>query len=80
MIENARKKLVSKRCDLVVANDVSEPDAGFEVDTNRVALVSANEVERLDVDSKDAISNRILDRVIALLARLDAVPDPVRPL
>jgi phosphopantothenoylcysteine decarboxylase/phosphopantothenate--cysteine ligase len=80
VIENARKKLASKRCDLVVANDVSEPDAGFEVDTNRVVLVSANEVERFDVDSKDAIANRILDRVLTLLAPPDAVPDPVRPL
>jgi phosphopantothenoylcysteine decarboxylase/phosphopantothenate--cysteine ligase len=80
VIENARKKLVSKRCDLVVANDVSEPDAGFEVDTNRVVLISADQVERFDVDSKDAIADRILDRVVALLAPPDAVPDPVRPL
>ncbi|HWN71802.1 MAG TPA: phosphopantothenoylcysteine decarboxylase, partial [Haliangium sp.] len=78
VIENARKKLVSKQCDLVVANDVSEPDAGFEVDTNRVALVSAHDVERVDVASKDAIAHRILDRVVALLAPPDAVPDPVR--
>jgi phosphopantothenoylcysteine decarboxylase/phosphopantothenate--cysteine ligase len=80
VVDNARKKLVSKRCDLVVANDVSEPDAGFEVDTNRVVLVGAREVERLDVDSKDAIAHRILDRVVTLLALPDAVPDPARPL
>jgi len=40
--EEARRKLVSKGLDLIVANDVSLPDAGFEVDTNRVALITAD--------------------------------------
>jgi phosphopantothenoylcysteine decarboxylase/phosphopantothenate--cysteine ligase len=78
VVENARKKLVSKKCDLVVANDVSEPDAGFEVDTNRVILVSAHEAERFGLDSKDAVAHRILDRVVALLGPSPAVPDPAR--
>ena len=46
VIENARKKLVSKKCDLIVANDVSEPNAGFAVDTNHVQLVDHDEVDR----------------------------------
>jgi phosphopantothenoylcysteine decarboxylase/phosphopantothenate--cysteine ligase len=78
VVENARKKLVTKKCDLVVANDVSEADAGFEVDTNRVILVSEDEIEHFELDSKDAVAHRILDRVVALLAPPDAVPDPVR--
>ncbi len=79
VIANARKKLVQKRCDLVVANDVSEPDAGFEVDTNRVVLVSAEDAAYHEIDSKDAIAHRILDRVVVLLAPPDAVPETVRP-
>jgi phosphopantothenoylcysteine decarboxylase/phosphopantothenate--cysteine ligase len=79
VIANARKKLAQKRCDLVVANDVSEPDAGFEVDTNRVVLVSADDAAYHEIDSKEAIAHRILDRVVVLLAPPDAVPETVRP-
>jgi phosphopantothenoylcysteine decarboxylase/phosphopantothenate--cysteine ligase len=79
VIANARKKLVQKRCDLVVANDVSEPDAGFEVDTNRVVLVSADDAAYHEIDSKEAIAHRILDRVVVLLAPPNAVPETVRP-
>ncbi len=39
----AQRKLVSKGLDLIVANDVTQPDAGFAVDTNRVTFLSANE-------------------------------------
>lgn len=78
VIGNARKKLVQKQCDLVVANDVSEPDAGFEVDTNRVVLVSADDAAYHEIDSKEAIAHRILDRVVVLLAPPDAVPETVR--
>ncbi|GAB4518496.1 MAG: bifunctional phosphopantothenoylcysteine decarboxylase/phosphopantothenate--cysteine ligase CoaBC [Haliangiales bacterium] len=75
VLESARKKLVSKRCDLIVANDVSASDAGFGVDTNRVSLVSAAEVATLELASKDDIADGILDRVVALLAA-DAQPSP----
>lgn len=63
----ARTKLASKRCDLIVANDVSQADAGFEVATNRVILVDADRDEELELASKDAIAHRILDRVVGLL-------------
>jgi phosphopantothenoylcysteine decarboxylase/phosphopantothenate--cysteine ligase len=79
VVDNARAKLASKQCDLVVANDVSEPDAGFEVDTNRVILVSADQVEHFDVDSKQAVAHRILDRVVTLLGRPGAAADPPQP-
>lgn len=70
VIEYARAKLAQKGCDLVVANDVSEHDAGFEVDTNRVVLVSADGVEPLELAEKDEIAHRILDRVAVLVGRL----------
>ena len=64
----ARSKLETKGCDLVVANDVSQKDAGFEVDTNRVTLVGPGDaVERLPLASKDEVAHRVLDRVLALL-------------
>lgn len=54
-------KRMAKGLDLVVANDVSRTDAGFEVDTNAVCLVSASGVETLPLMSKRAVAERILD-------------------
>jgi len=42
-LAEAQRKLVSKGLDLIVANDVTQPDAGFAVDTNRVTLLSNDE-------------------------------------
>jgi phosphopantothenoylcysteine decarboxylase / phosphopantothenate---cysteine ligase len=67
VIENARKKLVAKKCDLIVANDVSEPNAGFSVDTNHVQLVDADEVIDVPPASKAEVAHRILDKVVAML-------------
>jgi len=67
VLEHARAKLSKKGCDLVVANDVSLPDAGFAVDTNRVTIVGANGAEALGLASKDEIAHAILDRVVGLL-------------
>jgi phosphopantothenoylcysteine decarboxylase/phosphopantothenate--cysteine ligase len=62
----ARRKLREKRCDLVVANDVSAPDAGFGADTNRVRLVDADgRDEELPLLPKDDVAARILDWVVA---------------
>ncbi|MCX5741779.1 MAG: bifunctional phosphopantothenoylcysteine decarboxylase/phosphopantothenate--cysteine ligase CoaBC [Proteobacteria bacterium] len=69
VIANARKKLVHKRVDLIVANDVSEADAGFGVDTNRVILVDAAGEVHVPHADKATVAHRILDRVVALLPR-----------
>jgi phosphopantothenoylcysteine decarboxylase/phosphopantothenate--cysteine ligase len=69
LLDNARHKLERKGCDLVVANDVSEAGAGFDVDTNRVTLVTHDRVDSLDLASKDVVAHHILDRVVALLKR-----------
>ena len=68
VIANARKKLAAKRCDLVVANDVSEPGAGFAVDTNRVTLVDAQQAVEVPAGPKSVVAHRIVDRIVALLA------------
>jgi phosphopantothenoylcysteine decarboxylase / phosphopantothenate---cysteine ligase len=63
---NARSKLAAKGADLIVANDVSEPGAGFEHDTNEVVLLSsagATEVPRTD---KRQIARAVLDAVTTL--------------
>jgi len=67
VVEKAAQKLRSKRVDLIVANDVSRADAGFDVDTNEVALVSVDGTERVPLQSKAAVAGVILDRVEHLL-------------
>jgi phosphopantothenoylcysteine decarboxylase/phosphopantothenate--cysteine ligase len=68
--ENAAAKLTAKRVDLMVANDVSAPDAGFEVDTNRAVLLDAEGgSEETPLLSKDALAGLILDRVVERLGR-----------
>lgn len=62
-IEKAQGKLSRKRVDLIVANDVTEPGAGFDVETNRVALVSADGVRELPLLPKREVAHAILDRV-----------------
>ncbi len=72
LLTNAAKKLRDKRLDFICANDVSAPDAGFAVDTNRVTILDRNGgVEELPLMSKYDVAVRILDRVALLLSRRD---------
>ena len=67
-VENARQKLANKQLDLVAANDVTAPDSGFAVDTNRVTLIDKNgKTEELPLMSKREVADKILDRVVGLL-------------
>jgi phosphopantothenoylcysteine decarboxylase/phosphopantothenate--cysteine ligase len=65
LIANARAKLDAKRLDLIVANDVTAPDAGFAVDTNRVTFVTSEGAEPLPLLSKAEVAARVLDWVAA---------------
>ena len=68
VIAAARRKLARKGCDLLVANDVSRSDAGFEADRNAVALLTPDgEVEELPLLDKREVAARIWDRVEKLL-------------
>jgi phosphopantothenoylcysteine decarboxylase/phosphopantothenate--cysteine ligase len=70
LLENARKKLRAKHLDLIVANDVTEPGAGFDVETNRVRLIFADgRLEELPLLTKDEVAQRLLDRVRELRPR-----------
>jgi len=65
--ENARKKLTSKNADLIVANDVTADGAGFDHDTNVVALFARDGRDLpLPRMSKTEVANRILDEVVRL--------------
>jgi len=66
VVANAERKLREKRLDLVVVNDVSRSDAGFDVDTNAVVLIDSLGREEVALASKDEVADRILDRVVLL--------------
>jgi phosphopantothenoylcysteine decarboxylase / phosphopantothenate---cysteine ligase len=66
----AREKLVRKNADLIVLNDVSDPEIGFESEDNAVTLVEADAETEVPIASKDAIAEAILDKVGEL--RLEA--------
>jgi len=71
--ENARKKLASKNADLIVANDVTAEDAGFDRDTNVVTLFSRDGRDlALPKMPKSEAAQRILDEVVRLRAVLQA--------
>ena len=63
VLENARSKLEKKNADLIVANDVTRPDAGFGVETNAVTLITREDERALPVMSKRRVADGILDRV-----------------
>jgi phosphopantothenoylcysteine decarboxylase/phosphopantothenate--cysteine ligase len=68
LIANAVSKLERKGLDLIVANDVSAPDAGFRADTNRVVVLDREGLQtEIDLTSKARISEMIIQRVAALL-------------
>ncbi|NPV09332.1 MAG: bifunctional phosphopantothenoylcysteine decarboxylase/phosphopantothenate--cysteine ligase CoaBC [Anaerolineae bacterium] len=72
LLANAEAKLRSKGLDLIAANDVSAPDAGFEVDTNRVTLLGADgSREDLPLMSKEDVARRIMEKVVAMLGQKD---------
>lgn len=66
VIPNAKKKLAEKRADLIVANDVSSSDSGFDVDTNRIALVSPEGVTELPLMSKREAAEHIIDAALGI--------------
>jgi phosphopantothenoylcysteine decarboxylase / phosphopantothenate---cysteine ligase len=70
----ARRKLEAKGVDLIVANDVTVPGAGFEVDTNQVTLISHDGLDALPMMSKAHVAGIVLDRVERLLIAASTVP------
>lgn len=68
LLDNASAKLISKKLDLIVANDISAPDAGFGVDTNRITLLYTDRrTEPLPLMSKAEVAEAIITRLAVLL-------------
>jgi phosphopantothenoylcysteine decarboxylase / phosphopantothenate---cysteine ligase len=72
VVARATAKREAKQVDLIVANDVSREDAGFEVDTNAVIIVGPDGPETLPLQAKSRVAMSILDRIESLLAKAPA--------
>ena len=66
VLDNAKAKLKKKNLDMIVANDVTAPGAGFNVDTNIATLITHKGLEEQPMQSKRQPADVILDRLLAL--------------
>jgi phosphopantothenoylcysteine decarboxylase/phosphopantothenate--cysteine ligase len=68
LIEHATEKLKKKKLDMIVANDISDPDIGFNSDQNKVVLIfSSGETKSLPVLPKTEVAEKILNEILELL-------------
>ena len=62
--DNAIKKLINKNCDMIIANDVSNKNIGFDSDLNEVTIFyKNNKKEKLFINKKSIISEEIVERI-----------------
>lgn len=66
MIENSRKKLQKKNLDMICANNLKTPGAGFGVDTNVITLLTKDNETQLELMSKDEAAQKILSAILEL--------------
>ena len=66
LLENARKKLETKHCDMICANSLRREGAGFGTDTNVLTLLTRDGTQELELMSKEQAAHRILDRLAAM--------------
>lgn len=67
VLENARKKLKKKNADIIVANDVTRPGAGFGTDTNLITIITAESAEELPLMTKRQAADAIIDAAAGFL-------------
>jgi phosphopantothenoylcysteine decarboxylase/phosphopantothenate--cysteine ligase len=66
VLANAKEKRRSKKLDAIVANDVSRADAGFDTSTNKIAIITDNDLVELPVMTKGEAADRILDAIVKI--------------
>lgn len=66
LIENSRKKLNAKNCDMIVANSLKDEGAGFGVDTNKISIITKDNVLNFDILSKKEAANEIMTYALAI--------------
>ena len=73
VLENALKKLIKKRCDWIIANDVSDKTIGFNSNDNEITIIYKNQkVEKISKVSKSEVASEIVSRIIGTIKRENA--------
>ena len=67
LIENSKKKLSAKNLDLIIANNLKTPGAGFQADTNQATIISKDFQKELPLMQKEELASRILDEIKSFL-------------
>lgn len=65
MIENSRKKLDKKNADMIIANNLKVPGAGFATDTNVITMITKDSARELDIMSKEDAAHHIINEIVA---------------
>lgn len=63
VLENSKKKLNSKNCDMICANSLRKVGAGFGVDTNVITLITNDGIKELELMKKEDAAHEILDNL-----------------
>ena len=66
LIENSRKKLSSKNANMICANSLKTEGAGYQVDTNIVTIITADDMVELPLMSKDEVADHIFNEILKL--------------
>ena len=70
LVENGQKKLHSKKLDMLIANDVSNPNSTFNSDTNQIRIITPDKIsDVLPIASKDEVAHYILDEIVGLISQ-----------
>ena len=79
VLVKAREKRAKKKVDLIVANDVSQPDRGFDASSNAVTIIGDTGEQHVPLQSKDRVAGAILDRIEHVLRSVPALPHRADP-
>ena len=66
VVKNAKDKLVLKNADMIISNDVSKTDSGFNSDQNTVTVITKNYEKPFEIMDKDILSHVLLDEIVPL--------------
>ena len=76
LVENSRKKLEKKHLDLIAANNLRDPGAGFGTSTNLLTLIARDETVELPLLDKEEAAHALLDHILARRQRASVRDTP----
>ena len=66
LLDNSKKKLQAKNCDMIIANNLNDKGAGFGIDTNKITMITEHSVDEFDVMTKKEVAIEILNKTLEM--------------